>query len=251
MKILKDPYNIYLAFLTTLVILPVLAPTLLYIGFESPAKLIYFVYSFSCHQFDNRSLHLFDYQYAWCARDTAIWTSVWLTALYVKFSDVKSIKLYWLIPFIVPIALDGGIQTIYTVLDIDPVGLNTGSPLYISNNFTRFMTGGIFGIGLSLWISPTFKGILQRSTKIKLVNSKILIAFALSFIMLLNYIFLVQVWSITSEKYKPAGTLDMIVRTPSIDFFTRRKHAVCPTNETEENDYQNPQDNLIMFECFF
>lgn len=251
MSFFKNFYNWYLIVLTALVTLPILAPFLLYIGLETPAKYIYFVYSFFCHQFDHRSIHVYDYQYAWCARDTAIWFGVWAVALYTKFSDIKPIKLYWLLPFVVPIALDGGIQTVYTILDINPAGVNAGDPLYISNNFSRFVTGAIFGIGLSLWTSPTFKEVLPQVTKLKLPNKQVFITFSILIALIIGYIFSIQAWSLTSNDYKPKGTLDAVVRTPSRDFFTRRAHAICPTDGDVENNYQNPADNLLALDCFF
>lgn len=253
---MKNIYNYFLGFLTIVAFTPFFAPIFMQLGFEPGAKIIYFIYSFTCHQFDSRSVHLFDYQIAWCARDTAIWLSVWLVAVFVKFSDIKPIKLYWLIPFVVPIALDGGIQTIFTMLDVNPIGLNTGMPLYISNNFSRFLTGAIFGVGLSLWISPALK---VQGEKLK-IKSKVLtellkdpkkISLLAIFIMFVVYLNLIFIWNITSKKYKPEGALDMVVRTPYQDFFRRRGHGICPTSLEDAGDYKNPINNLLAWDCFF
>ncbi len=253
---MKNIYNFYLVFLTLIAFSPFFAPVFMYIGFETGAKVIYFIYSFTCHQFDSRSIHLFDYQVAWCARDTAIWMSVWLVAILIKFSDIKPLKFYWLIPFVVPIALDGGIQTVFTLLDVNPVGLNTGMPLYISNNFSRFLTGVVFGVGLSLWISPTLKVEslklkLQSKNFNKIVNNSFRISLFSISIMLVIYLNLVFMWNITSSKYKPEGVLDMVVRTPYEDFFRRRGHGVCPTSLEDTGDYKNPLNNLLAWDCFF
>lgn len=262
----KDPYNSFLVVLGSLAGFPFLAPVLLELGLKPVAKWIYFVYSFSCHQFDSRSIHFFDYQMAWCARDTAIWSSFFIGAFIIKYLNIKPIKLYWLIPFVVPIALDGGIQTIFTVLDVSPVGFNTGDPLYISNNFSRFLTGAIFGIGLALWIGPTMKMLKSKiqnpkwMMSLKLVINKIflgqkvskslklsivLVAFSIIF-----YTTLVFLWDLTSTKYKPEGNFDFVVRTAEKDFFTRRRHAVCATDGSTESNYKNPLDNVLALDCF-
>lgn len=263
---LKDPYNSFLLVLSGLAGFPYLAPILLELGLKPIAKWIYFIYSFSCHQFDSRSIHLFDYQLGWCARDTAIWSSFFLGALIIKYINIKPIKIYWLIPFVVPIAMDGGIQTIFTVLDVNPVGINTGDPLYISNNFVRFLTGAIFGIGLSLWIAPTMKilksemqnprwlNLIKKNINRLFLNLKVSKSLKLAIILFITsiilYSSLVFLWDITSEKYKPEGNFDMVVRTAEKDFFTRRRHAVCATDGSTESNYKNPLDNVLSLDCF-
>lgn len=53
---------IILILLSIFLFLPILAPILIKIGFFSPAKLIYWVYSFFCHQLPFRSFFLFGHQ---------------------------------------------------------------------------------------------------------------------------------------------------------------------------------------------
>jgi|SRR3972149_6791785 len=145
-------YNIFLFFLIVLNILPLLAPLFAHWGWNAPAAIIYNIYSFFCHQFGWRSLHLYDYQCAWCARDMFIWGMVLFVAVAVKIRKVKGIKWYWLLPFTIPIAMDGGIQTIATLF-----GFSKSNPLYISTNFMRMLTGGFFGMGLGLWLMPVMR----------------------------------------------------------------------------------------------
>src|SRR5690606_38304083 len=115
----KNFYNIYLTFLGFLVSLPILAPVFMHLNLILPAKVIYFIYSFFCHQFSTRSIHIYDYQLAWCSRDTAIWFSFFITALLVKFNILPKLRWYWTIPFVIPMALDGGLQTIYTLFNLN------------------------------------------------------------------------------------------------------------------------------------
>jgi len=217
-------YKIILVFLIVLNIAPVLAPLLTAAGLTPVAQAIYWVYSFFCHQLDWRSLHVFDYQYAWCVRDTFIWLNILVAALLALKYRIKPLKWYWLIIFVIPIALDGGIQTIATVL-----GLFNSQPEYISTNFTRMLTGSIFGMGFGFWIMPSMweaSGLIDARKNLKLGLKKLfVIIFSLNLIL---YISLVQIWDVTSRVNKPSNFLDYSVKTPtnSADWFTRRRHGL-------------------------
>ncbi|CAG1021728.1 hypothetical protein DOJK_01200 [Patescibacteria group bacterium] len=249
----KNFYNLYLGILTTLVALPILAPVLLRLGLELPAKMIYFVYSFFCHQFASRSIHLFDYQFAWCARDTGIWLAVAVVAWLLKFKIVKPIKWYWVIPFVIPIALDGGIQTAFTALNIEGASTLSNLPLYASNNLIRFVTGAFFGVGLSLWISGTFiedaEPELKESQNTKAKNFidvfKILQVKKVALIMAVLvtiYGASIQLWRLTSNEVLPTNTLDSVVKLQNLNFFERRADGVCPTSGVED---------IFNWNCFF
>lgn len=241
-------YTWYLGFLLTISLLPILAPLLLKIS-ESlpililPARLIYLVYSFTCHQFAYRSIHAFDYQFAWCARDTGIWLGILLPALFA--SRLKNLSWYWVLPFVIPIALDGGIQTIATLLDV-PVAGPTGAPLYVASNLARFMTGAIFGIGISLWISP-FMWEAFGGTKLEDGNQKLENGFLRKWKFVLGgvgallgvYILLVGFWALTSPTNRPSDLLDSAVKTPAVDFYIRRADGPCPANV----------DDLLRLKC--
>jgi len=157
MKLIKklNQYDMFLGFLIVLNVLPFLAPIFLNLGWKAPAKVIYTIYSFLCHQFSWRSIHIADHQCAWCTRDTFIWGTILAVALVVRLYKVKKLKWYWVMPFIIPIALDGGIQTIATL-----IGFASEEPLYVSTNTLRMITGGTFGLGLGLWMMPMLKEML-------------------------------------------------------------------------------------------
>ncbi len=148
-KFITNPFNLLLVALIFLNILPWLAPVFLQLGWEKPAKAIYFVYSFFCHQLAWRSLHIYNHQCAWCARDTAIWGAFLAVALLVKFKGLKGFKWYWMIPFAIPMAMDGGIQTVATL-----GGFLKNDFLYVSTNLLRTLTGAIFGTGLGMTMLP-------------------------------------------------------------------------------------------------
>ena len=93
-------FDIFIIFLIILVTLPILAPILLHIGFNTFAQFIYDLYSLTCHQFHWRSIHVYDHQMAWCVRDTFIWSSFLITSIGYRFNYLdQKIKWYWLIPF--------------------------------------------------------------------------------------------------------------------------------------------------------
>lgn len=118
--------------------LPFLAPLLMVVGWRLPAQIIYFVYSFQCHQLPERSFFICGYQMAFCQRDTAIYSSVLLGG--VLFPLVRR----WLKPLPwklylalnVPLAIDGFTQLF---------GLRESTP------FWRVLTGSLFGLS-SVWL---------------------------------------------------------------------------------------------------
>jgi uncharacterized membrane protein len=155
------------------VVLPFLAPIFMQAGMTVPARLIYGVYSFTCHQLPDHSYFLFaenpaplapeladagappatdlfgfrkyigddqfGYKVALCERDIAIYGSVLVGGLI--FAVVRrrlrppSIKVYLL--FLIPIAVDGLSQLF---------GLRE------SNWWLRTVTGAIFGLA-TVWLA--------------------------------------------------------------------------------------------------
>ena len=169
-------FNLLVALYTGL---PVLAPALMSSGAEGPARLIYTVYKPMCHQLPWRSFFLFcapvyyshhdlvtqvgeepvanlwiaksflgtpklGYKMALCERDIAIYGAMLLAGMIFGLVR-KSLKpLPWLVflLFLVPMAIDGGIQFI---------GLRESTPL------RRAITGGLFGLG-AIWLAyPYFE----------------------------------------------------------------------------------------------
>lgn len=247
----KSFYNIYLTFLGVIVSLPLLAPVFLHLGLIVPAKVIYFIYSFFCHQFASRSINIYDYQFAWCARDTAIWIGIFITAILVRNNKLPKLRWYWVIPFIIPMALDGGLQTIFTLFNLSPAGILDTNALYVSSNLSRFMTGAIFGIGVGWWLSQQLKAQSTDEESKKELNqgdrvfkrfNHIFLSLILTSTLFLIYFVFVQVWNLSSIENKPLNSLDFAVKTPNGSFFARRENAICPT--------ENPED-LLRLDCFF
>jgi uncharacterized membrane protein len=171
-------------------LLPFAAPLLMQWGFSAPARLIYGIYSFTCHQLPDHSYFLFGkspvplaqelmaagapdaadlfffrsfignadigYKVALCERDVAIYGSVFLAglmfALIRRQGKVRapSLKIYLL--FLIPIAVDGLSQL---------VGLRE------SNWWLRTVTGAIFGVA-SVWLAyPYVEDAMQEVIEVE------------------------------------------------------------------------------------
>jgi uncharacterized membrane protein len=220
----KRFYSFVLIILIALNIAPIMAPVLAALKITWLAQAIYFVYSFFCHQLDWRSLHIFDYQYAWCARCTFIWLNILVVGLLVKKYKIKPLKWYWLLPFLVPIALDGGIQTIATI-----IGYVNASPFFITTNFLRMITGSIFGIGFGLWIMPNMWEAGNYIENRKPLNISIIkLVIIMTLLNFILYLVLVTFWNWTSPNNKPSNFLDFAAKTPTNtqDWLVRRAHGV-------------------------
>ncbi len=123
--------------------LPFLAPVFMQIGWEMPARVIYFTYSYQCHQMADRSFFLFGprlmyaipdlegvlqapinpqtlrqfignphmgWKVAWSDRMVFMYTSTWLFGLlwWLVRHHIKKLPWWGLALFFLPMALDGG-----------------------------------------------------------------------------------------------------------------------------------------------
>lgn len=122
---------------------PFLAPLFMRLGWDGPGKMIYFIYSFFCHQLPERSYFFFGSQMsyslseiqsawmdtinplllrkftgtpemgwkvAWSDRMISFYGGVWLSALiwYPLRRRIRSLPLWGLVLLLLPMALDGG-----------------------------------------------------------------------------------------------------------------------------------------------
>ncbi|MBN2015284.1 DUF2085 domain-containing protein [Candidatus Dojkabacteria bacterium] len=200
------------------------APILAHLGFTTIAHWIYVIYGYLCHQRPWRSIHFFDYQVAWCTRDTFIYISMALSAFFIVMFKIRKVK--WYIPLLalIPFALDGTIQLI---AELDGVLNDKEAFFYASTNFMRMLTGSVFGAGAGLWLFSMLDGTIEeelseqpiaksqqpiadrRYKAIKDRSGKnILYYLVILLICLITYLGFVQIWNITSDKYKPSGLLD-------------------------------------------
>lgn len=162
--------------------LPVLAPVLMENGFTAPAQIIYTAYRFTCHELAYRtyfffgaepvytieqlraSLNVHDedlffwsnflgdsqlgYKMAWCERDAAIYTSIFIGGLLFGLVRSRVRPLDWRIYLLllVPMAFDGTWQ-----LFTSPQLLLPFLPVHESDWLLRTITGVLFGLG-SVWL---------------------------------------------------------------------------------------------------
>jgi uncharacterized membrane protein len=103
--------------------LPFLAPILLAYGYSGPASIIYSAYQVACHQLPSRSYFIFGEQVAFCQRDVSIYGSLFLGGLFFAFvrHRLPPLRLRWYVFFLVPIALDGGMQMASALLEVVPL----------------------------------------------------------------------------------------------------------------------------------
>ena len=154
------------------VTLPWLAPIFAKLGWWGPADLIYTVYIFFCHQLPERAGNLFGYQVAWCYRNTALYTSVFLVGLlYVglgqKGRGPRLLRegITWQVGLLctIPIMVDGLSHMLG--LRVDNAWFDTltghafsqfsvGDSLGPLNWWLRILTGGLFGAAAGLFGFP-------------------------------------------------------------------------------------------------
>src|SRR3972149_6914615 len=133
--------------------LPFLAPAFMQIGWSGPARVIYFIYSWLCHQLPQRSFFLFGpqmtyslaevqsawqsttemwilrqlignpemgWKVAWSDRMVSMFTSIWLFGLiwWPLRKRVKPVPWQGLLLLILPIGLDGGSHALSDLVGI-------------------------------------------------------------------------------------------------------------------------------------
>lgn len=123
--------------------LPLLAPVLAASGAVGPARAIYFIYSYLCHQQPARSFFVFGYQMAFCQRDTAIYGAVFLAGLCYALSGRAWRPLSWwgAALLVLPAVIDGSLQLFLP---------------YESNWPLRLVTGVLAGVAAVWFLYPRF-----------------------------------------------------------------------------------------------
>jgi len=168
------------------VAMPFLAPVFMQVGWTFPARAIYTIYTPACHQLPERSYFLFgesavydehelqangvelsdnpllrrryigDEAHGWkvaiCQRDVAIYGAMFLTGLIFALANFRFPQLSWklFLLFLVPMAIDGGLQLI---------------GLHSSNWLLRTITGVIFGVGTIWLIYPYLANSMKNVVK--------------------------------------------------------------------------------------
>jgi len=190
------------------------APIAARLGLNFISDPIYWLYQWFCHQRPWRSYHLFDYQLAMDARMMLMFGSMAVGGLIIYIKKLKPLKplhaIIFAIIFIIPLGLDGTIQA-FAELTSSVSKL----PFYESTNFTRSLTGSLFGIGIAFGLFPFLNGQVGKAD-LKSYFKPILVTLIAS----LFFIFLIVTgWSLTSSKYKPSHFfIDITQRFPGYNY---------------------------------
>jgi uncharacterized membrane protein len=171
------------AILGVWVLLPWLAPVFAKLGWWGPANGIYTVYIFFCHQLPERAAILFGYQVAWCWRNTALYTSIFVVGLLCltlgqagRGPGILRRGISWqvLVLCSIPIALDGfshmlGLRVDNAWFDALTGGafhaFTVGDQMGTLNWWLRILTGGLFGAAVALFGYPLLARTLREESR--------------------------------------------------------------------------------------
>jgi len=119
------------------------APLLAYASHPELSNYVYYAFSTSCHQLDERSLHIFGFKFAVCARCAGVYFGALISMLiYPKFKRIDDAKMpsYRIIALLAtPLALDSLTQLL---------GFRE------STNSLRLATGLLLGAAIPLYLLP-------------------------------------------------------------------------------------------------
>jgi uncharacterized membrane protein len=134
--------------------LPWLAPIAHATGHHTLGNLIFAIYHAFCHQIPQRSFFLFGYQVAYCHRETAMYTTLFIGGLLFGLVRNRIRPVSWRIGglLMLPILLDGSTHLIDDLLDH---GLRGGGDAIGTPNFwLRMITGALFAIAVLIALYP-------------------------------------------------------------------------------------------------
>lgn len=152
-------------------VLPWLAPIFAWLGWWDLANPIYTAYALTCHQLPERAGSVFDYQVAFCYRNTALYGGIFLFGILFGLArDRKAEWLRWLrkplpwwgfVLFLVPMMADGlthmfglraGIMIDAMPMDVEFGTFLVGSQIWSLNWWLRVLTGGLAAMG-TVWFA--------------------------------------------------------------------------------------------------
>jgi uncharacterized membrane protein len=181
--LLRNFLGVITAILGVWVTLPWLAPVFARLGWWGPANAIYTVYIFFCHQLPERAGILFGYQVAWCWRNTALYTSIFVVGLLCltlgqagRGPAILRRGISWqvLVLCSIPIAVDGFSHMFGLRVDNAWFDALTGSAFHAFtvgdqvgtlNWVLRIITGTLFGAALALFGYPLMARTLRAETQ--------------------------------------------------------------------------------------
>ena len=216
-KHLKNNMLLYFgAFTTIYTLLPLLAPLFAHFGLTALSDSIYWLWQFFCHQRPWRSYHLFDYQFADCARCSLIFGSISVSTFIIHLKKIKPLRpkiaILFGILMTVPLALDGTVQLIAEVSKVSSAEIT----FYESTNLVRSITGAFLGTGIAFSLFPFLLSNGDTYTDIKEFLKIVLASFFISLLLVPIFVFM---WFSTSTKYLPSNMLyDHVSRFPGYNY---------------------------------
>jgi len=165
------------------VFIPYLAPVFMKLGWDNAGKAVYFIYSFFCHQLPERAANLFGYQVAWCWRNTALYTSMFVVGMLCLTLGQsgrgprllrRGISWQALVLCSIPIAVDGfshmlGLRVDNAWFDALTGGafhaFTVGDQMGTLNWWLRILTGGLFGAAVALFGYPLLARTLREESR--------------------------------------------------------------------------------------
>jgi uncharacterized membrane protein len=136
----KKVYTLFLLLSLAAVALIILAPYLAYKEYTYFSDHIYQYFSSFCHQRPERSLFLWGYPLAVCARCTFIFIGILVGMVLYPLWFGKGVHYRTVIIFSVPVLVDGVTQLLFRE----------------STNTTRAVTGFLLGVILPFYLMPKF-----------------------------------------------------------------------------------------------
>lgn len=178
--------------------IPFLAPVLMKVGAEEPARFIYLAYQPLCHQLPHRSWYLFGerpfysmeellqrgvapellvphgyigdaalgYKVPLCQRDTAIYGTIFLAGVAFALTRRRwrPLPLWAYLLFgLTPVALDGGIQFVSQILAV--LFPTAGFVAVESTPLRRVLTGALFGLATVWMVYPYVHRAIRESSE--------------------------------------------------------------------------------------
>lgn len=135
--------------------IPWLAPLAHAAGQHTLGALLFAIYTPLCHQKPTQSFFLNGYQVAFCERETAMYTALFVggTLFGLARSYIRPIPLRFGALLLLPMLLDGGTQLIDDLLPA-PIFRGLNDTLGSFNFWTRMITGLLFAVAVLLAVYP-------------------------------------------------------------------------------------------------
>jgi uncharacterized membrane protein len=142
--------------------LPWLSPVARAAGHERLAQVLFMIYTPLCHQRPERSFFVFGYQVAFCEREAAMYTSLFVLGLLFGLlrGRIKPSPLWVGGLLLLPMLLDGGSHLIDDVLGL---GLRGSDAIGTPNFWLRMITGLLFAVAVLITIYPRLERDLRSS----------------------------------------------------------------------------------------